>query len=1273
MKSAMRILCCISAMLVFTSLPVCRAQNLSGMAGDVSDASGASVPNANVTLENKTTGVKFTTTSNGIGFYRFSEIPPGQGYDAVFSAKGFATVTVHDIYLTVNSVRTQNAAMQVSAREEQVEVTASNSEVTIDTTSANIGNTFDVNALNNLPVQQRNDPTALFTMQPGVTDTGAVSGARIDQNYISVDGLDANELYTGGVSQSNSGLSEGFGNSIVAHAPVDSVEEFKGGIAGNGAGSGSGSGGQFALVTKSGTNTVHGNLNEYHRDPLLVANSWFSNNSNPIVPRNHLIQNQFGGNIGGPIKRNKLFFFFNYANSKIISDIATQRTVPLDSLRNGNIYYNSTGGSSSCTAGGGGLSYCTPAQVKAFDPAGIGEDSTWLAAVNARFPHSNNNVSGDGINSGGFDFNAPNNDYETNYVTRVDYNINSNMSAFIRFTISRENATAAVNEFAGDPSTDPFVDRSYAFVIGHNWVIGGNKTNRVYLGETVEKSGQPNNYNPDGSTFFTFGDGADQALASSLYLNPYSEARRIPIPMVGDDFSIVKGNHTLQWGGTFKDILTHDTTVQDFNTTEVGLGGFILGLCGPTPGSCGAGNPSLRPANINSANQLFWDEAFTFMLGRIANVQSDYNYNATGSALKQLTGDQRFYRDYQLQLYMQDQWKMTPSLTVSYGLSYQWFSVPYETRGLESVEPYTFNQYFQARVSQSALGETGPNAVPLISYYLGGKANGSAGLPLYSPEYKNIAPHVGFAWNPGFDKKSVFNAGAGIVYDRTVINAIQLLQDKYSYLFQLTDSTALGIPNDPYDSVKTDPRLDKNNQISTVTLVPPPTPKAPYQPFTSAGVPFGLQNGLAFNETIDPALKTPYSITFNGGWQRSMPWDHILKISYVGRLGRRLLAQGDANQVLDFADPVSGQEFSQAFGNITSEIRQNPDPTKLKTQPWFENVVTPGLGASLGYANNTQFLGSAIGGLVFNGDMGDFVQAISSITPYNVGSAAQFSENSFHYNGGFSSYGGMLVTLQKNSSHGLHYDFNYTWSHSIDNISFFAQAQGDTGIGGGGLICDVVRPRECRSNSDFDVRQYVTADAVYELPFGKGKMFAGSAPFVVNEFIGGWSISGVVDSHGGFPWQTASNAYVASYSNDAPAILTGSAKLAARGLNKLKAGGVSDFLNPTMAWQQFSGPVGFTIGPRNGERGPNFFNADAGLAKTFPITAERVNVRFRADAFNVFNHPNFDIPDENVFNGFDSEDYQQEAGFGRITDTISPLGNLNSGARVLEVSLRLEF
>ena len=750
--------------------------------------------------------------------------------------------------------------------------------------------------------------------------------------------------------------------------------------------------------------------------------------------------------------------------------------------------------------------------------------------------------------------------------------------------------------------------------------------------------------------------------------------------MIGDDFSLTQGRHTIQFGGTFKDILAHDTVIADYNTTEVGLGGFTLNLCGPTPGDCGPGNPSLRPSNIDPNNTINYDEAFAFMLGRVANVQSDYNYDAHGKVLPQLTGDQRFYRYYQTQLYAEDVWKALPSLTVSWGLNWQWFTVPYETRGLESVEPYTFQQYFQARVNQSDLGQTGPQAVPLISYVLGGKANG--GPPLYQPEYRNIAPHVGIVWNPFFDKKSVFNAGGGIVYDRTVIFAIQALQDAYSYLFQQTNPTPLGNSTDPYGSIKNDPRLDKNNQISNVKLNPPATPTPPYQPFTTNGIPNGLQNGLAFNETLDPGLKTPYSITYNAGWQRSVPGDMVLKLSYVGRLGRRLLAQADANQVLDFTDPVSGELFSTAFASITTQLRQGVTASNLTVQPWFENVITPGLGKSLGKTSNTALVGGGgIGGLAKNGDMGDFVQAISDptstgvpVAPYNVGSAAQFSENSFHNNEGFSSYGGFLVTLSKNMSHGLHYDFNYTLAHSIDNISFFANSQGDTGIGGGGLICDIVRPRECRANSDFDVRHLITGDANYELPFGKGKMFAATAPFWANEIIGGWSLSDVLEWHTGFPWQTASNAFVASYSNNATAIITGTNLAALKTqVTKLPTGGVRDFADAATAAKQFTGPVGFKIGARNNLRGPHYFNTDMGLGKTFPVYRESVNLKFRADAFNVLNHPNFEIPSENVFNGLDEEDILQGKNFGQISYTVSPTGNLNNGARVLELSLRLEF
>jgi hypothetical protein len=246
--------------------------------------------------------------------------------------------------------------------------------------------------------------------------------------------------------------------------------------------------------------------------------------------------------------------------------------------------------------------------------------------------------------------------------------------------------------------------------------------------------------------------------------------------------------------------------------------------------------------------------------------------------------------------------------------------VPYETRGLESTINTNFTKYFGSRIAQSNAGITGPTAVPLISYILGGKANN--GPPLYQPENHLFAPRFGFSFNPSWDQKTVFNGSIGIVYDRTIINAVQQIQDGDSYLFQQTEPTSLGIPGDPYNSIKSGPRLDAKNGISTVPITPPATPKAPYQPFVAGGVPYGLQIGSAFNATIDPQLKTPYSIAFNAGMQHQFAQDIVMKLSYAGRLGRRLLAQTDANQVLDFPDPVSGQTLGQAMSNVTQPLPQ---------------------------------------------------------------------------------------------------------------------------------------------------------------------------------------------------------------------------------------------------------------------------------------------------------------------------------------------------------------
>ena len=1282
LKSVVALLCCTLAFFAFTATPVCHAQNTSGMTGTVSDQSGAAIPGATVVLTNTATGSKYTQVTDSIGAYRFAQVPPGTNYTARVSAKGFAAVTVSSISLLVGQTRTQNVSLSVGTQVSTVEVTASNAVVTLDTSDAIVGNDLDPQQLNNLPVQQRADPTALFTMQPGVTADGAVTGARVDQNYVTVDGLDVNDFATGGATQSNSGagVSSGFAGNIVANAPIDSVEQLHVGVAGNQADIGAASGGQFQLVTKSGTNHFHGNLNEYHRDPSLVANSWFSNNSNPIIPRNHLIQNQFGGNIGGPVMKNKLFFFFDFNDSKIIRGLLVQRTVPLDTLRNGVINYCTN---ASCST----TNNLTPAQVQGFDPAGIGESPTWMKLYTSRFPHTNNTNSGDGLNSGGFGFNAPYNDYTTSYVGRGDYHITPNMNLWGVLHINRRNAVNAPNAFPGDPQTAPILDKSYSFVVGHTWAIGSTKTNQVYLGETVQKLSFPDNYNPQGTTAFTFGDGADQSLTSNLYLWPNSQARRVPIPVLGDDFSWIKGRHTLQWGGTFKDILAHNTNVADFNLSEIGLGGQIFGLCGPAAGDCGAGNPSLRPADINADNSLLYDEAFAYMLARIGNVQSDYNYDAKGSPLKQLTGDQRFYRYYQTQLYLQDSWKVVPGFTLNYGLTYQYFSVPYETRGLESVEPLSFNQYFQARVTASRLGQSGPGAVPLLSYYLGGKANGNGAPPLYSPEYRDLAPHVGFAWNPGFDKKLVINGGAGIVYDRTVIFAVQSIQDSNSYLFQQSNVTQNGDSKNVYGSIKNDPRLDANNGLSNVKFGPPATPKPPYQPFSDPATcaaegynyaPCGLQNGYDFNATIDPALKTPYSFLFNFGVQRETPWNMVVKANFVSRMGRRLLAQPDAEQILDFPDTASGQMLADAFSSIVKQVRQGIPGSSITVQPWFEDLIqlTPGDCATCtGYGSNTELVTSGgIRGLVRNGDFGDFMQALSGILPANVGNAAQFSENTFYSNSGFSSYNGLLLTLTKNPSHGISYDFNYTLSHSIDNVSFFANSAGDTGIGGIGLICDVIRPRLCRARSDFDMRHLISGDATYQLPFGKGRMFAADVPKWTNEMIGDWDLSGITSFHTGLPWSATSNAFVASYSNNAPPIFIGSDPSVIKNqVKKLSTGGVRDFADSLAASKSLQGPIGFQIGPRNSYQGPDYFNTDLGLAKTFPIYREAVNLKFRADAFNAFNHPNFDLPAENVYNGLDQQDYQRGSKFGQISYTVEPPGNLNNGARVLQLSLRLEF
>lgn len=1218
---------------IFAAPAALKAQDVASITGIVTDPTGAVVPGVNVTLENPQTGLNYKALTNGQGSYTLNQIKPGPGYKIEFARQGFGAVVISGLYLNVDATRIQNAQLKVGAAQQTVQVSATNEDETLDTTDATVGNNFQVQFLNDLPIENRDSPSALFTQQPGVTLSGAVTGARTDQSNVTVDGLDVNDMATGN-----------FG-AIVGNAPVDSVQEFRGVTAGPLSSAGEGGGGQYELVTRGGTNSFHGAAVEYHRDTDLEANNWFNNNAG--TPRPPLIRNQFGGNLGGPIIRNKLFFFFDYNGRRDTLSNLVERTVPLTSFRNGTLNY---------TNAAGNVVTLSSTQVAALDPLQTGFNQPLLTLMKSRYPVANDlsGAAGDLVNTAGFRFNAPFPYKEDDFVQRVDFTLNSKLKFYGRGTFTRTNGTQNAIQFPGDPETYPFIDQSFAWVVSNTWTISDNKVNQVYYGETVTNYDFPNTYNPTGATQYNTigGNGTGGAILSNLYATAVNaQSRTYPIPVIRDDFDWEKGKHSFSFGGTFKYINPTGNTILDYNSPTIGLGGYTSVL-----------DSSLRPADIGGGNApALYDSAFALALAPFTSVSSTFNYNAKGQPIAQGSGQTTAYRYYETELYFGDTWKVTPNLTFSYGLRWQDFSVPYEKQGIESVATYggnsvqgsTFQKYFDARLAQSAAGVTGNNAVPIISYTLGGKANNAPGY--FSNDLRNYAPRFAFAYNPSFNRKSVFSGGAGIIYDHTVVNAVQYQQSQYSYLFQSAATSPFGTSGHPTASLKSDQRF-------TSLTAPPPPPTAPaittpFVPFVSGGVPFGLANGQAFNEMIDPALRTPYSIQIDFGFQQQFGSSYILKANYVGRMGRRLLAQADANQLIDFPDTVSGQEMSAAFANITQQLRNGVNPVNVTAQPWYENVLAPGAGVANGFNSNTALVAYYLSTYVQRGDFADFTEALSSfgLLPPNAGMAAQFSENTYYTNKGFSGYNGLLVSLHKNLSYGLQFDINYTWSHSIDNVSVIANAPA---IGGYGFICDVVHPRECRGNSDFDVTNYINGNFIYDLPVGRGKAIAGTAPLWLDELIGGWEISGLPNWHTGNAYFAAANAFVAGYANDAPAILTGSISDLKAHINGGKGAPLFAYTNPIKANADFTGPLGFTIGTRNNLRGPGYFDLDLGLGKTFVIYPDKVNLKFRADAFNALNHPSFGLPSTDITDS--------SVQFGVISSTAST-------ARVLQGALRLEF
>jgi hypothetical protein len=1253
-----------------------RAQDNSSVTGVVTDPSGGVVADATVTLSNPDIGFTQTRNTNSIGVYEFTNVPPSPSYTLQFEKAGFSNLTIDKFTLNVGNKETRDAQLKVGDAKVTVEVTAAATE-TLNTTDASVGSTIDGDRIQDLPNVFVNNASLYLPLAPGVTPTGEVTGTRSDQTNITLDGLDVNDQRGG------------FAMTPTINLPLDSIQEMKITTTGDDASYGHSAGGQMELVTKSGTNKFHGQLFEFNRVTAYTANDYFNNLQGLANPQ--LIRNQFGGDLGGPIIKKKLFFFFSYNGLRSVQPQQNLITVPLPSFYNGQLAYQNTSGQTVLTPVTGLNS------LKALDPAGVGADLSLIAflqnrgyAGTAAIPSPNNTFAGDGLNTSGYFFVSPVRNADNTFIGRVDYQISPNNRLFVRGTWDRSLdggfSNTPVQVFPNDPNPSAsYSDHSRSWVVGETWNINPTMTNQASFGETNQVNAFAITNSPAFPNDISLADPFFGTVLSNPYLSPNSQFPTVPVYQGRDTLTWVKGKHVLQFGGVISPVIFHSGNLTDTNLYGIGIGGLIGGLTGAQRPTDFAGDPGE------------WDRVFALALGRFSSITAGYNYDLAGNPLTQGSLPIRNYHSTQYEGFAQDSWTVRPDLTITYGVRYTFHNPLTEVNGYEAIQDQTPESIFGARLSNSAAGISGFDAAPLLTYRLGGSANNSRGY--YQPSYNNFGPRVGVAYSPSADsgwlanlfgnRQTSIRAGFGLDYDNSLIGQGFEL-DETSFLFSNNQVANFG-------SIATDPRFDcpspcTGSSLSASLPTPPAGGTSPRPTFTpnldGNGNPIGFFNGGFGGNTFfnfDPHYKTPYEMHFSFGIQRQLPGDWLVEADYVGKLGRRLPALGDPAQTLNFKDAASGQTLYQAFGAVQKAVQTG---APVADQPWFEHQMTAALAqygqncasASqyyLGLTTSCTGLANGLGNFYFgDGDVSSLVltladaQNLSGVLGQglllpNVGLLAQNGGAGFVGNFSSSNYNALIIRVNHRLSHDLVFEMNYTYAHSIDNDSGVQNSLIDFSTS---EICDLRDLRACRGSSDFDIRHNVAASFEYGLPFGQGKRFGRESSKLVNELIGGWRISSIITAHTGTPFKIDSGAFTIDFTQTQPGVFIGSPSDVKAGIHQVSQGpgtpnALQYFANSDNALGAFTAPIAGGPGNRNIITGPGFWNVDLALLKDFNMPwSDTHKLQFRTDAINLFNHPNFDNPGS-FASGTNS--MINPNNFGFIT--------ADNGPRILQLGLRYIF
>ena len=1087
------------------------AQATSQMNGSVTDSSGAIVAGATITLTEDATGFQRKTTSNASGLYQFLEVPPGT-YRLEAVAGGFNHFSASNITLVVKLPLTMNIKFQVAGG--VTEVNVQGEAPLINRTDASLGNVIENSQISELPIADRN-VTYLLSLQPGVaflgtqvdqdTDTrsGAVNGVRSDQSNVTLDGIGVND-------QNN-----GYAFTSVLNAPPDSVEEFRVTTANSNADTGYSSGGQVALVTKSGTNTFHGSVYEYNRNTIFSANDPFLKNSQLTSGQSNtapkLLRNVFGGTIGGPIVKNRLFFFANYEGRRDAEGSSTLRTVPSPTLAAGNVVYlcqtNPDGSPDTVDCPGGtvnGVAGVTPGyyalgptQIQQIDPLGIGDNQNVLTLLNQYQP-ANENTAGDGSNTLGYRFSPDVKRSFNTYITRLDYHITSSGSETLFARGEMQNfKEPGVEQFPGEPAVSNLLDDSKGVTIGLTSIITPKLINDFHWG--LVRQGQQ--YGGTSVYPGIFLSGIDSLVPFTRPTTAF-----VPVNQLSDNLSWTHGNHTFQFGtDLFLIRNNHLSYLNSFSDVQTNVVYLNTGAIANTNSPLDAGNHGYPKVDSNFGPN--YDSAIGIVMGIFSEGDGIYNYARDGSALPQGQAIKRRYAINDYEFFGSDSWRVNRRLTVSYGLRLVLEAPPYETNGyqvapcVEAASGGCTNQnvadWFNRSAALATAGQAANNAGE-IGFVLGGPKNHGPGL--WNWDHKDFSPRIAVAWAPDtgdgwvskvLGKKDEFTVRGGysIMYDHFGIAVVNSFDQNGSFGLSTRLGNSAGsvtaanaprftclIPGSSGQSCLPPACPDLNN--AGCLFGPPPPGGFPTVPSNTA---------FAINWGLDQSVKTPYTHTFNFSLQRQITSRSSLQVAYVGSIARRLPMQVDMGMPTNLNDPASNTRYFTAATMLSKAAAAGTDVNSVQPIPFFENVFSTWAGAptqtilknQTDSSRNPAAQTCAPGNLPANPTATQNVYQIWNCYPHNetltlkyldlpnsvnqwgtampnskLGPYAfyhdQFSSLFAWRNIGTSDYNALQVTYNARWGANLQGQFNYTFSKSFDEASSAARIGPYEGTGGTG-------------------------------------------------------------------------------------------------------------------------------------------------------------------------------------------------------------------------------